>query len=120
MSLSRYRVYTDPQNFVLIEADSALVALKNSGVPEAFRIERDSLHLNSVLKMEVLLNTANDKAPAAAPASPIATAPATPATVAAAENPPAPAAPEAPPAAAPAPAESAPLSSTDVDKLLNS
>ena len=43
-SAGHYRVYSDKKSFKLVEADSAVHALEASGLIQAFKIERQSLH----------------------------------------------------------------------------
>lgn len=43
-----YRVYTPDGNFVMVHAMNAIEALRNCGVPNVARIERDSLDLTKV------------------------------------------------------------------------
>lgn len=47
--VSRYRVYSDARNYVMVEAENAMEALKLSGQKQAQRIERDILFFNNVL-----------------------------------------------------------------------
>ena len=106
----RYRVYKDVGNYITVEAASALEAFKQSGMPQAHRIQRDAIYLTNVLNLEALSQT---PAPSVAP----------PAETAAAAPDPAEAAPAAAPAAPEGkstvpPATETPLSSGDVDKLL--
>ena len=105
---TRYRVYKDPENFILVEAASALEALKACGMEPVHRIERDTIHLNNVLNVQALA-----EAPAAA-APPTAETPAATATPPPTAETPA----AAPPPAATPPADAAPLSPEDVNKLL--
>ena len=44
-----YRIYTDNKNFKLVQADSAVNALELSGLLQAFKIEREALHKNTLL-----------------------------------------------------------------------
>lgn len=45
----KYRVYSDAKNFVTVEAENAKTALNKSGITEAFRIERDTIMLKTIL-----------------------------------------------------------------------
>jgi hypothetical protein len=111
MATSRYRVYTDASNFTLVDGGSALEALQASGQKQAHHIQRETIFLHNVLKVDALVQPA-----VPAPAAP-ETAPAMAETASAA---PAAAPAEAPAAkeAAAKPAPAAPLSSDDVNKLL--
>jgi hypothetical protein len=44
-----YRIYTDNKNFKLVQADSAVTALETSGLLEAFKIEREAIHKNTLI-----------------------------------------------------------------------
>lgn len=46
----QYRVYSDAKNFKLVEALSAVAALGASGLSQAFKIEREALHKNTLIK----------------------------------------------------------------------
>lgn len=105
---SHYRVYSDATNFIVVEAENAIAAMKASAMQQVYRIVRDSIYLAPVLNLEKLAN--NPPPAAAAEQAP----PAAAATDAAA--PPQEAA--AAPAPASAPAAETPLSTADVDKLL--
>lgn len=112
---ARYRVYKDAGNFILVEADSALEALKAYGVGQVHRIERDAIYLNNVLAPQALANVPALSVAEAAPLPPAAEPPAAAppaaeiAAIASAE----------PAAATPPAAADAPLSPEDVNKLLN-
>ena len=94
-SKESYRVYSDAVNFKLVEAENAAAALKASGLTDARRIERYAPTLQTVLDSQIFSEVAATPPPAAAAAA---------------------AAPEAVQAK---PAENAaPLSSDDVNKLL--
>jgi hypothetical protein len=43
VTAGRYRVYSDPKNFVLVEAKSALEAFESSANPKAYKIVREDL-----------------------------------------------------------------------------
>lgn len=91
---ARYRVYKDADNFSLVVAETALEALKASGLEQAYRVERDSIDSVAVLDMKAwaaLTEMADKPAPAASPDA----------------------------AAAPPPKAEDPLSNDDVNKLLN-
>ncbi len=47
--VGQYRIYTDNKNFKLVQADSAVNALELSGLLQAFKIEREALHKNTLL-----------------------------------------------------------------------
>lgn len=50
MSLAgQYRIYTDHKNFKLVQADSAVNALEQSGIARAFKIERETLYKNTLI-----------------------------------------------------------------------
>lgn len=102
LQVCRYRVYTDKTNFVTVEAVSALEALRASGKKQAFRIERDMLQLTTILNIGSFDEGVDANAQLAA-------------------NPAVPAADGAAAEAAPADAahNEQPLSSDDVDKLLD-
>lgn len=101
-SASRYRVYKNAKEFVVVDAANAKEALAGSGFDKAVRIEKESIHQVNVLTLSALQDRESD----IAPAQPEASAPADSAS---------------PPAQA-APAQAAPqeqaLSNDDVDKLL--
>jgi len=111
--VSRYRVYKDPDNYTLVDADNAQDAIKNCGMEKVHRIERDSIYLDNILNMKVLAPVQDMLV--IAPAVNVATKPPLPAI-------------EAPQQAAPVepqqdiqplpPAADAPLSSDEVSKLL--
>ena len=110
-----YRVYKDAGNYITVEADSALEALKRCGLQNVYRIERDAIYLTNVLNVGALLSNPPPaaavvaaEAPAAAPAAP------TPPTAEAQAS----SAPAAEAPVADAPAADVPLSTSDVDKLL--
>ena len=50
---STYRVYSDTNNFKLVEAENAAAALKASGMAEARRIERFTPTMQSVLDARI-------------------------------------------------------------------
>lgn len=93
--VSRYRVYKDPENYDIIEAISALDALKASGKEEVYKVERDTLKLYNVLDRQTIINSMDPTPAGDAPA--VAAAPAAPVL----------------------PTNETPLSSDQVDKLLN-
>ncbi len=45
----QYRIYTDAKNFTRVEADSAVSALELSGLSNVIKIERESLHKNTLI-----------------------------------------------------------------------
>lgn len=96
---SNYRVYKNVNEYVVIEASTALEAMQASGVTPVYKIERDGLNYITVLE------------PNTWKTEPAAEAQAIPAEAAT------PAAAEAAPAQAPVP--ETPLSNDDVNKLLN-
>ena len=109
MSVSKYRDYTDHNNYVLVEAGNAQTAISTSGVKTPVRVLRDSIYLENVLMLDkppIPVIKAEPVAPAAAEAPP-------PAEASAPEPP-------APETLSPAETGDATLSSDDVNKLLNS
>ena len=112
-----YRVYTDKQNFKMIQATSALEALEQSGFRHAFKIEREDL-LKYNLLSPPFWQSQNHASQDAAAQPVVMETPAEPAATVATE----PAAAAAEPSAEPAPAAAASaetLSNDDIDKLLN-
>lgn len=104
---SRYRVYSDAKNFVVVEADNAQDALAASGLAKAHRILRESLFRDNVLT--IALAAKAEAAPKEEHATEVPAESAKPEESA------------APPAAAEPAAASepeAPLSNEDVNKLL--
>ena len=47
--VGQYRIYTDGKNFKLVEADSAVHALEQSGLDKAFKIEREAWHKTALI-----------------------------------------------------------------------
>lgn len=47
--VSQYRIYSDHKNFKLVQADSAVTALEQSGMKTVYKIEREALHKNTLL-----------------------------------------------------------------------
>ncbi|MDE3059743.1 MAG: hypothetical protein KGJ06_01880 [Pseudomonadota bacterium] len=76
VSGNRYRVYKDAKDFMLVEALNALEAFKSSGLPQAYRIERDGIYLQNVLDLKTLAPLAAAPADAAVPVAEAAAAPA--------------------------------------------
>jgi len=106
LTLSRYRVYKNAKDYVLVEAGNAMEALKTSGLAQATLIERDIFFSNNVLSVQTL----EEKSPAASP-------PAAEPAAAAAPVPEPKQADAAPAQTSPAVAET-PLSNDEVNKLL--
>lgn len=99
MQAGRYRVYKNPKDYVLVEAVSALEALQNSKLDKPYRVERDMLHLTTVLTLSSFSDGATQEPTGDAPQQ-------------VEESAAAPASPEAP-------AADSNLSNDDVSKLLN-
>jgi hypothetical protein len=112
---NHYRVYKDEKDYITVEAESALEALNKSGLHKAHRIERNAIFLANVLNLEALSNRPASVAKEAVetPAAE-ASAPVTPET----QQPAAEAVAATPATDTPAVAAEAPLSNSDVDKLL--
>lgn len=79
----KYRVYKDSAEFMLVPAETALEAMKASGLATVHKIERDAIDFNKVMNpkfsVDVLLGEKKEAAPApdaAAAPAPIETAPA--------------------------------------------
>ncbi len=53
---SHYRVYSDAENFIVIEAPNALEAMKISGMQKAFRIQRDIIMLHRIVDVSSMSN----------------------------------------------------------------
>jgi hypothetical protein len=49
---SRYRIYSDANNYTLVEAESALQAMESSGVTNIFRIQRESILLRRIIDLK--------------------------------------------------------------------
>lgn len=65
----QYRVYTDHKNFKLVQAISAVNAMEVSGLSQVFKIEREALYKNTLIKPNMAAAPATDAA-AADPSSP--------------------------------------------------
>ena len=50
----KYRVYTDPHNFMMVNADTALEAIRKSGINNPFRIIRDSTYYEKMLSEDMI------------------------------------------------------------------
>ncbi len=79
-SVVRYRIYKDADNFVIVQAATALEAYESSGVKDAVKIERERLDGQAVLGMGTWKEAVAAAAPVAdapaAAAAPAAEAPA--------------------------------------------
>ncbi len=89
MGEGTYKIYKTAEEMIFVKAKSALEAIKNSGVDNIYRVERDSLDKNYLLSLargsEIILGVGGD--PAAAPAAPEAAAAAAAPAAPAAEAP---------------------------------
>jgi hypothetical protein len=54
MSAPKYRIYSDEKHFIVVEAESAQIALERSGVKQPLRIQRDEIYLYNVLDIATL------------------------------------------------------------------
>lgn len=97
-AIENYRVYKSANDYVVVPAQTALEALKASGLPVAYKIERDKIDLDKVLTPNAWATSAKIEEGSGPP--PPAATPEITATVS-------------------APATDTPLSSDDVNKLLN-
>lgn len=75
-SVTRYRIYKNDKEFVVVQAATALEAFEASGVKDAVKIERERLDAQSVLGMETWKQEPAANAPAADAAAHAAEAPA--------------------------------------------
>ena len=105
---SQYRVYTDEAHFTIVQALSALEALRTSGVWSPYKIERESLDLTQVFNPQHWFSDM--------PAAPAVSEPAAAVEVPSANTEPVVAASEE---VAEKSVVELPLSNDDVDKLLN-
>ena len=103
-SKSRYRVYKNSKDFVLIEAENAKAALHTSGLKDATRIERENIYLTNILTV-ALTGIDSDAPKEQVTEQPTIPEAAPPTESAAATEP-------------PKTGEAAPLSSEEVNKLL--
>ena len=50
--VNKYRIYTDHTNFKLVEAENARTALEISGIQNSVRVLRDSIYLDNIVKID--------------------------------------------------------------------
>ena len=53
---THYRVYTDEKSYQRVQADSALEAIKKSGIEKIFRIERDTIYINTIVEIPAMMD----------------------------------------------------------------
>ena len=74
-ALPKYRVYSDANNFVTLEAENAQVALAQSGIKDPLRIEQDNILLQNIIIFSVAETPANTQELAAPPMPTVEEAP---------------------------------------------
>jgi len=112
ISRNRYRVYSSPGQYVMVEAPNAKLALEASKVEKPYRVERDVVNFHNLVQLDDLTKATTDMERMDKPAETPHVAEYVTAPV---ETPPEP---ELPAEVKPEAKEDAPLSTEDVDKLL--